>query len=117
MWRRGWRRFTRGGKPTPATRGTTGHITGRGGPRLADSLKNAISLEFRDATLKNVFEAIARGTSLNFVFDRDVRQDVRTTIFVRNSSIEDVLRFVLVTNQLDKKVLSENTVLVFPNTP
>jgi len=87
------------------------------GPQLSDSLKNPISLEFRDAMLRNVFEAVARGTGLNFVFDRDVRQDVRTTIFVRNSSIEDVLRFVLVTNQLEKKVLSENTVLIFPNTP
>jgi len=87
------------------------------GPQLSDSLRVPISLEFRDATLRNVFEAIARGTGLNFIFDRDVRQDVRTTIFVRNSSIEDVLRFVLVTNQLEKKVLSDNTILVFPNTP
>jgi len=71
----------------------------------------------RDASLRHVFEALAKSTGLNFIFDRDVRQESRTTIFVRNSSIEDVLRFVLVTNQLERKVLSDNTVLVYPNTP
>jgi len=86
------------------------------GPQLSASLKEAITLEFRDVMLRQIFEAISRSTGLNFVFDRDVRQDARTTIFVRNSSIEDVLRFVLVTNQLEKKVLSENTILVYPNT-
>jgi len=85
-------------------------------PQLGASLREAITLDFRDATLRQVFEALSRGASLNFVFDRDVKQDSRVTIFVRNSSIEDVLRFVLVTNQLERKVLSENTVLIYPNT-
>ncbi len=86
------------------------------GPQLSASLKEPITLEFRDVMLRQIFEAISRTTGLNFVFDRDVRQDARTTIFVRNSSVEDVLRFVLVTNQLERKVLSDNTVLVYPNT-
>lgn len=85
-------------------------------PRLSGALRQPITLDFRDATLREVFEAISRATGLNFIFDREVRQDLRTTIFVRNSPIEDVLRFVLVTNQLERKVLSENTVLVYPNT-
>jgi general secretion pathway protein D len=87
------------------------------GPQLAASLKEPISMAFRDTSLKQVFDLLARNTGLNFVFDRDVRPDLRTTIFVRNSSVEDILRFILVTNQLERKVLSENTVLIFPNTP
>lgn len=86
-------------------------------PQLSAALRQPITLDFREAQLRQVFEAISRGSGLNFIFDRDVRQDLRTTIFVRNSSIEDILRFVLVTNQLERKVLSENTVLVYPNTP
>ncbi len=85
-------------------------------PALSAALRQPITLDFRDATLREVFEAITRSTGLNFIFDRDVRQDQRTTIFVRNSAMEDALRFVLVTNQLDRKVLSPNTVLVYPNT-
>jgi general secretion pathway protein D len=86
------------------------------GPQLSATLRQPISLEMRETSLRNIFEAISRSTGVNFIFDRDVRQDARTTIFVRNSSIEDVLRFVLVTNQLEKKVLSENTLLVYPAT-
>lgn len=86
-------------------------------PQLGAALRQPITLDFREATLRQVFEAISRGSGLNFIFDREARLEARTTIFVRNSSIEDVLRFVLVTNQLERKVLSENTVLVYPNTP
>jgi len=66
-------------------------------PQLAAALRQPITLDFREATLRQVFEAISRGSGLNFIFDRDARLEARTTIFVRNSSIEDVLRFVLVT--------------------
>jgi general secretion pathway protein D len=60
---------------------------------------------------------ISKNSGLNFLFDREVRPDLRTTLFVRNTSIEDVIRFILVTNQLERKVLNENTLLVYPNTP
>src|SRR5712691_4534793 len=86
-------------------------------PRLGASLKQSITLEFRDTPLRTVFEMISKNSGLNFLFDREVRPDLRTTLFVRNTSIEDVIRFILVTNQLERKVLNENTVLVYPNTP
>ena len=68
-------------------------------------------------TLRNVFELLQRATGINFVFDKDVRADQRTTILLRDASIEDVIRLVLLTNQLEQKVLNENTVLIYPNTP
>jgi general secretion pathway protein D len=85
-------------------------------PQLGAALKRPITIEFRDAPLRTVFEMISKNSGLNFLFDRDVRPDLRTTLFVRNTSIEDVIRFILVTNQLERKVLSENTLLVYPNT-
>ena len=86
------------------------------GPELSAALKRPITLEFRDTPLRTVFELVSKNTGLNFIFDRDVRADLRTTIFVRNTSIEDVLRFLMVTNQLERKVLNQNTLLVYPNT-
>jgi general secretion pathway protein D len=86
-------------------------------PELDAALKKPITMEFRDAPLRSVFELIAKHTGLNFIFDKDVAQDLKATVYVRNSSIDDVIRFVLVTNQLERKVLNENTVLVYPNTP
>lgn len=84
---------------------------------LADAFKKPITLEFRDANLRSVFEIISRTSGVNFIFDKDVRPDLKATIFVRNSSIEEVINLLLVTNQLDKKILSENTVLIYPAIP
>ena len=86
-------------------------------PKLTAALKRPITMEFRDAPLRTVLELISRQTGLNFVFDKDVQPDTRTTVFVRDTPIDEVIRYVLVTNQLDRKVLNENTILVYPNTP
>lgn len=84
---------------------------------LKAAFTKPITLEFRDASLKAVFEVISRTSGLNFVFDRDVRADTKINIVVRNSSIDDVVKLILITNQLDRKLLNENSVLVYPNTP
>jgi general secretion pathway protein D len=86
-------------------------------PQLNATLRKPITLEFRDAPLRSVFELISKHTGLNFIFDRDVKSDARTTVFVKDTTIEDVIRFVLVTNQLERKVLNETTLLIYPNTP
>jgi general secretion pathway protein D len=86
-------------------------------PKLKATLSKPITMEFRDAPIRTVFELISKRTGLNFVFDRDVPADAKATVFVRDTSIDDVIRFVLVSNQLEKKVLNDNTVLIYPNTP
>jgi general secretion pathway protein D len=86
-------------------------------PKLNAALKRPITMEFRDAPLRTVFELISRQTGLNFIFDKDVQPDTRTTVYVRDTTIDEVIRFVLVTNQLDRKVLNDNTILIYPNTP
>jgi general secretion pathway protein D len=86
-------------------------------PQLAAALKKPVTLEFRNAPLRSVFEIISKNSGLNFVFDREVQPDLRTTVFVKDTSIEDVIKFVLVTSQLERKVLNENTILIYPNTP
>ncbi|HEY7759184.1 MAG TPA: secretin N-terminal domain-containing protein [Burkholderiales bacterium] len=86
-------------------------------PALKGPFKQPITLEFRDATLKSVFEVMSRASGINFVFDRDVRSDTKINIFVRNTSLDDVVKLILVTNQLERKLLNENTLLIYPNTP
>lgn len=76
-----------------------------------------INLEFRDANLRMVFEALSRTTSINFILDKDVRPDLKTTVFLRQSSLEDAVDLLLVTNQLEKKIINPNTILIYPNTP
>ena len=82
---------------------------------LAAAFRKPISLEFRDAPLRQVFEIIARHSGLNFVFDKDVRSDGRTSIFLKNSTVEAAIHFLLVTNQLERQVMDGNTILIYPN--
>ncbi|HTY04297.1 MAG TPA: secretin and TonB N-terminal domain-containing protein [Rhodocyclaceae bacterium] len=83
-------------------------------PAVRASLSKPITLDFRDTALKTVLEVISRTADLNFVLDKDVRGDARVTIFVRNAGIEEVLRLILTTNQLQYRAIGENSILVFP---
>jgi general secretion pathway protein D len=86
-------------------------------PKLKASLKKPVTLEFRDANLKSVFEVISRSAGVSFIFDKEVRSDLKATLFVKNTSIEDAIKLLLVTNQLEMKALNDSTVLIYPNTP
>lgn len=87
------------------------------GSGLAESYRKPITIEFKDAPLKTVFEVISRTSGLNFLFDKDVKTDQKTSIFLKNSSIEAAVNLTLLTNQLEQRVLDANTVLIYPNTP
>jgi general secretion pathway protein D len=79
-------------------------------------MKKPVTLQFRDANVRMVFEAMSRTTGLNVIMDRDVRADLKTTIFVRDASVEDTVDLILLQNQLEKKVLNANTLFIYPAT-
>jgi general secretion pathway protein D len=85
------------------------------GLRLADT--RPITLEFRDVNLKMLIDALSRTTGVDFILDKDVRPDLRATLFLRNSRLEDALEVLVSANQLSKKLLDPRTVLLYPNTP
>lgn len=76
-----------------------------------------ISLDFRQAPLATVLEAITRGSGINFIFDRDVKQDGRVTVFLRSAKVEDAIDLVTSAQQLGRRTLDPQTVLIYPNTP
>jgi len=86
-------------------------------PRLRARDNRPVTLQFRDANTKMVFEVLSRQTGINFIFDKDVRSDGKTTIFVQQVPIEQAIELVLGQNQLARQVLSENLVLIYPNNP
>jgi len=85
-------------------------------PQLSAALRKPITIEFRDAPLRQIFEVLSRTAGLNFVFDKEVKSDQRTTIFLRNSSIQNAINLILLTNQLEQRVLDSNSILIYPNT-
>ena len=84
--------------------------------RLKTRDERPVSLQFRDAPTKMVFEALARQTGLNFIFDKDVKSEGKTTIFVSQVPVEQAIDLILAQNQLGRQVLSENIALIYPNT-
>jgi len=85
--------------------------------QLGLSETRPISLDFREASLRTVLDVVTRNSGINFIFDKDIRQDVRVTIFLRSARVEDAIDLIVSTHQLAKKVLDEKTILIYPNTP
>ena len=75
-----------------------------------------ITLDFRDANLRNVLDVVSRNSGINFVLDKDIRGDQRVTVFAKDVRFEDALDMVLNTSQLARKVLDSKTILIYPNT-
>lgn len=73
-----------------------------------------VTLHFSDATLKSVFDALSKSTGLNILFDRDVKQDSKATIFVKDVSVSDAIDLILMQNQLKKRVMNGNTLMIYP---
>jgi len=87
------------------------------GPQLKPKFQKPVTLQFRDANLKMIVEAISRTSGINILLDKDVKGEVKTSLFVKEVSVEDTIDLILLQNQLEKKVLSDNTILIYPNTP
>lgn len=76
-----------------------------------------ISLDFRDGNLRTVLDVLSRNSGINFVLDKDIRPDIRVTVFLRSAKVEDAIDLITSTNQLAKKVIDSKTLLIYPNTP
>ena len=86
-------------------------------PELGKNFKKPVSLQFRDANLKMILEALSKSCGMNILLDKDVKSDLKATIFVKDASVEDVISLILMQNQLVKKVINDTTVYIYPNTP
>lgn len=78
--------------------------------------KKPVTLQFREANLRMVMEAIARTTGLNVMFDKDVKNDLKVTIFVRDTPVEEAIDLILLQTQTAKRVLGENSILIYADT-
>ncbi|MEN9481663.1 MAG: hypothetical protein RLZZ298_3058 [Pseudomonadota bacterium] len=84
--------------------------------RLRKPFQKPLSIEFVDTSLKQVLEALARHSGLNFILDKDVPPGITINIFLRQVSVENALDVMLTSNQLKKRILNDTTVLIYPDT-
>jgi general secretion pathway protein D len=58
-----------------------------------------VTLQFRNAGLKEVLEALGKAARVNFVFDKDVRNDP-VTVSLEDKPFDEALTLVLNSNSL-----------------
>jgi len=83
-------------------------------PKIKTAFKKPVSLEFNNVPIKSVFEYIGKAGSINFSFDREISDATLTSVILRDTPIQDAIQTILTTNQLGKKILNENTILIYP---
>jgi general secretion pathway protein D len=88
-----------------------------GVPTLQGKFKKPVTLQFRDANIKFVLEALSRASGINLLLDKDVKPDLKISIFVKDVSVEDCIDLILLQSQLEKKVISDSTLLIYQSTP
>lgn len=85
-------------------------------PALAKRFRQPITIEFKDVSLQTVLDVISRSAGLNIVVDKDVRTDQKTSVYLRQSTVEKAIVMALMPQQLTYRALDDNTLLVYPNT-
>jgi len=85
-------------------------------PVLNQSLQKPVTLELKEVDIRSVLSILTQTSGIGFVLDKDVSPDLRTTIYARDTSVIDALNLILQTAQLDKKVLNDTTMLIYPAT-
>jgi len=88
-----------------------------GQAKLSPTLTKPVSIVFRDATLKMVFDALSSSSGINFVFDRDLKADARVTVLLRDVAFDEALGQITHSNGLATRVVNANTLLIYPARP
>jgi len=76
-----------------------------------------VTLEFRDVPVRVAFDVLSKASGINFVYDQEVRPDLKVSVFLRKTPLNEAVRLIGLSTQLETRVLNANTMLVYPNTP
>ncbi|MDB5801476.1 MAG: hypothetical protein JWL63_2415 [Rhodocyclales bacterium] len=82
---------------------------------LDEALSRKVTLQFRDAPVRSLFDAIGKTSGLNIVIDKDVQPDLKTSISLKDTSIRNALEKIVLTTHLGWRATDDNTLLVYPD--
>jgi type II secretory pathway component GspD/PulD (secretin) len=74
-----------------------------------------MTLNLRNAPIKQIFAMLGKAHNVNFIFDKDFR-DFVYTIDSQNSGFYEILNQLCMVAATDYRVLDPNSVLIFPDT-
>lgn len=74
-----------------------------------------ITLKFKDANIRDVFNILSKLSGVNFIFDEDMRTQ-NVTVFLEEGTFPQALELLLKMNNLGKKVLNSKNIIIYPRT-
>ncbi len=80
-----------------------------------DRRKQPVTLQFRNAGLKEVLEALGKAAKINFIFDKDVRNDP-FSVSLQDKPFDEALNLILNSNSLFAQRASADLIIISPNT-
>ncbi len=80
-------------------------------PLLSPTSREPLNMQFTNASIRDVLNAIAAASGINITYDRDF-QDRAVSIKLDGVTLEEALQQIMITNQLFYKLLNERTILV-----
>lgn len=83
--------------------------------RINPKLLEEVTLELSDVSVQELLQILSQTSGINFVLDKDVPPDLRTTIYSRKTTVLSTLDLILNLNQLARKQLSDNAFLIYPD--
>lgn len=78
--------------------------------------RSPVTLNFRQADIRSVFEFVARSFGTNIVFDESIKGTLPITVFARDVTFEQALHLILLTSKTFYKKVSKNTILIAQDT-
>ena len=85
-------------------------------PLLDPRTNIPIILNFRDAEIGRIYEALSKATGINFLYDPKLDLKRQTTIELNNVPFEKAMDTLMLTNKHFFKVMDENTILIADDT-
>ncbi len=76
-------------------------------------LEKKVSINFRDANVRQVMDVVAQTAGVNFIFDSDVSTDLKTTIYAQDATLKETMDLILKTSKLRYKTINQNTYLIY----
>jgi type II secretory pathway component GspD/PulD (secretin) len=104
-------------RPRPPIEDLRARARAAAAPPTLNPVTETINLRFTAANLRDILTFLADQSGINIVYDRDARPEATsTTIDLQGVTVQEALNQLLTYNQLAYKVLSERSILIFPDT-
>lgn len=84
---------------------------------LDGRFRKPVTLEFKDVPARLIFEVLAKASGVNFIYDPEVRPDLKASVSLRDTPMDEAIRMISLSTQLETRVLNSRSILVYPSTP